>query len=256
MGYGSDLDLVFLHDSAGEHQRTRGSRPLDNNEFFTRLAQRVINVLSIPTTSGVLYQVDTRLRPSGAAGLIVSSMESFTRYQREQAWTWEHQALLRARPVAGDTTVGEAFERLRREVLGRLRDGESLRRDVALMRARMLKEHVHVDGEFDIKLDAGGLTDIEFLVQYWVLQNAAQYPLLLDWTDNIRNLEGLVRTGILSTELGGFLADTYRSFRKIVHRRSLEGRPARIPEAEAEPQRGRVRALWEATIGAAAGNPE
>lgn len=256
LGYGSDLDLVFLHDSAGEHQRTRGSRPLDNNEFFTRLAQRVINVLSIPTTSGVLYQVDTRLRPSGAAGLIVSSMESFTRYQREQAWTWEHQALLRARPVAGDTTVGEAFERLRREVLGRLRDGESLRRDVALMRARMLKEHVHVDGEFDIKLDAGGLTDIEFLVQYWVLQNAAQYPLLLDWTDNIRNLEGLVRTGILSTELGGFLADTYRSFRKIVHRRSLEGRPARIPEAEAEPQRGRVRALWEATIGAAAGNPE
>ncbi|HVA54399.1 MAG TPA: bifunctional [glutamate--ammonia ligase]-adenylyl-L-tyrosine phosphorylase/[glutamate--ammonia-ligase] adenylyltransferase, partial [Gammaproteobacteria bacterium] len=221
LGYGSDLDLVFLHDSAGEQQQTRGARALDNNEFFTRLVQRVINILSIPTTSGVLYQVDTRLRPSGGAGLIVSSMESFAHYQRQQAWTWEHQALLRARPVAGDAAVGAVFEKLRREVLSRPRDGGLLRRDVAQMRARMQKEHVHTQAEFDIKLDAGGLTDIEFLVQYWVLKNAAHYPQLLDWTDNIRNLEGLVSTGILSAEQGGFLADTYRAFRKIVHRRSL-----------------------------------
>jgi len=250
LGYGSDLDLVFLHDSAGEQQQTRGARALDNNEFFTRLVQRVINILSIPTTSGVLYQVDTRLRPSGGAGLIVSSMESFAHYQRQQAWTWEHQALLRARPVAGDAAVGAVFEKLRREVLSRPRDGGLLRRDVAQMRARMQKEHVHTQAEFDIKLDAGGLTDIEFLVQYWVLKNAAHYPQLLDWTDNIRNLEGLVSTGILSAEQGGFLADTYRAFRKIVHRRSLEGRPASIPEVEAEPQRGQVRSLWEGTIGA------
>ena len=257
LGYGSDLDLVFLHDSAGEQQQTRGARALDNNEFFTRLVQRVINILSIPTTSGVLYQVDTRLRPSGAAGLIVSSMDSFAHYQRQQAWTWEHQALLRARPVAGDAAVGEAFEMLRREVLSRPRDAEVLRREVAQMRSRMLKEHVHTETEFDIKLDAGGLTDIEFLVQYWVLKNAAQYPQLLDWTDNIRNLEGLVNSGILSAGQGGFLADTYRAFRKIVHRRSLEGRTARIPEAEAEPQRAQVRGLWAATIGAAsAGDPD
>ncbi|MGA9856096.1 MAG: bifunctional [glutamate--ammonia ligase]-adenylyl-L-tyrosine phosphorylase/[glutamate--ammonia-ligase] adenylyltransferase [Gammaproteobacteria bacterium] len=257
LGYGSDLDLVFLHDSTGEQQQTRGARALDNNEFLTRLVQRIINILSIPTTSGVLYQVDTRLRPSGAAGLIVSSMESFAHYQRQQAWTWEHQALLRARPVAGDAAVGEAFEELRREVLSRQRDAQALRRDVAEMRARMLKEHAHMQGEFDIKLDSGGLTDIEFLVQYWVLKNAAQYPQLLDWTDNIRNLEGLVSAGILSTEQGELLADTYRAFRKIVHRCSLEGHPASIPEAEAEPQRGQVRALWEATIGTpAAGDPE
>ncbi|HVC29369.1 MAG TPA: bifunctional [glutamate--ammonia ligase]-adenylyl-L-tyrosine phosphorylase/[glutamate--ammonia-ligase] adenylyltransferase [Gammaproteobacteria bacterium] len=257
LGYGSDLDLVFLHDSAGEQQQTRGARALDNNEFFTRLVQRVINILSIPTTSGVLYQVDTRLRPSGAAGLIVSSMESFDHYQRQQAWTWEHQALLRARPVAGEAEVGEAFEKLRREVLSRPRNDDALRREVAQMRVRMLKEHVHTQAEFDIKLDIGGLTDIEFLVQYWVLKNAAQYPQLLDWTDNIRNLEGLVSTGILSAEQGGFLAESYRVFRKIVHRRSLEGQPARIPEAEAEPLRGQVRALWAATIGsAAAGDPD
>ncbi|MGB9430370.1 MAG: bifunctional [glutamate--ammonia ligase]-adenylyl-L-tyrosine phosphorylase/[glutamate--ammonia-ligase] adenylyltransferase [Gammaproteobacteria bacterium] len=249
LGYGSDLDLVFLHDSAGEDQHSRGARSLDNNEYFTRLTQRIINILSIPTTSGVLYQVDTRLRPSGAAGLIVSSLDAFARYQREQAWTWEHQALLRARPVAGDAAVGDAFNALRREVLGKPRDGAALKRDVAVMRARMLKEHAQTVGEFDIKLDVGGLTDIEFLVQYWVLGHAAAHPSLLDWTDNIRNLEGLVSTGVLTAERGEFLADTYRAFRQIVHRKSLEGRPARIPAAEADPQRSQVRSLWDATIG-------
>ncbi|MGH8312350.1 MAG: bifunctional [glutamate--ammonia ligase]-adenylyl-L-tyrosine phosphorylase/[glutamate--ammonia-ligase] adenylyltransferase, partial [Gammaproteobacteria bacterium] len=198
LGYGSDLDLVFLHDSAGEEQQSRGARPLDNNEYFTRLAQRIINILSIPTSSGVLYQVDTRLRPSGTAGLIVSSLEAFTRYQREHAWTWEHQALLRARPVAGDEIVGMTFNALRREILGRPREAEALKHEVADMRARMLKEHVQAGEGFDLKLDVGGLTDIEFLVQYWVLANAATHPTLLDWTDNIRNLEGLVATGVLT----------------------------------------------------------
>ncbi|MGH8369360.1 MAG: bifunctional [glutamate--ammonia ligase]-adenylyl-L-tyrosine phosphorylase/[glutamate--ammonia-ligase] adenylyltransferase, partial [Gammaproteobacteria bacterium] len=222
LGYGSDLDLVFLHDSAGSEQQTQGPRPLDNAEFFTRLAQRIINILSVPTTSGLLYQVDTRLRPSGSAGLMVSSLEAFSRYQQEHAWTWEHQALLRARPVAGDATVGDVFDALRRELLGRARDGEVLRHEVAEMRARMLKEHAHADAAFDIKLDAGGLTDIEFLVQYLVLRNAAEHPALLDWTDNIRNLDGLVAAGLLSAEQGGFLADTYRAFRRIVHRCTLE----------------------------------
>ena len=108
LGYGSDLDLVFLHDSRSGEQQTNGPKVLDNVEFFTRLAQRIINVLSIPTTSGVLYQVDTRLRPSGGAGLIVSSIDGFALYQEQQAWTWEHQALLRARPVAGDREVGRS----------------------------------------------------------------------------------------------------------------------------------------------------
>ncbi|MGH8399138.1 MAG: bifunctional [glutamate--ammonia ligase]-adenylyl-L-tyrosine phosphorylase/[glutamate--ammonia-ligase] adenylyltransferase, partial [Gammaproteobacteria bacterium] len=165
LGYSSDLDLVFLHDSAGEEQQSRGARSLDNNEYFTRLAQRIINILSIPTSSGALYQVDTRMRPSGAAGLIVSSLEAFSRYQREHAWTWEHQALLRARPVAGDETVGKSFNALRREILGRHRAVEVLKHEVAEMRERMLKEHVQAGEGFDLKLDVGGLTDIEFLVQ-------------------------------------------------------------------------------------------
>ncbi|MBU6510192.1 MAG: bifunctional [glutamate--ammonia ligase]-adenylyl-L-tyrosine phosphorylase/[glutamate--ammonia-ligase] adenylyltransferase [Gammaproteobacteria bacterium] len=249
LGYGSDLDLVFLHDSRSGEQQSNGPRVLDNSEYFTRLAQRVINILSIPTASGMLYQVDTRLRPSGAAGLIVSSLDSFTRYQREQAWTWEHQALLRARPVAGDAEVAAAFQRVRREVLGKPRDVEALRRDVAEMRARMLKEQVHAGEEFDIKLDTGGLTDIEFLVQYQVLKNAAVHPALLDWTDNIRNLEGLVVEKVITAETGEFLTETYKAFRQIVHRRTLEGRPARIPPAEAELRRSRIQALWREWIG-------
>jgi glutamate-ammonia-ligase adenylyltransferase len=252
LGYGSDLDLVFLHDSRSGEQQSNGPRVLDNSEYFTRLAQRVINILSIPTTSGALYQVDTRLRPSGAAGLIVSSLDSFARYQQQQAWTWEHQALLRARPVAGDSEVAEAFNTLRREVLARPCDPAALRRDVAEMRERMHKEQTRAGDDFDIKRDAGGLTDIEFLVQYQVLKNAAARPALLDWTDNIRNLEGLVAEGVVTADIGEFLADTYREFRRIVHRRTLEGRPARIPAAEAEPRRSRVRALWHEWIGSEA----
>jgi glutamate-ammonia-ligase adenylyltransferase len=252
LGYGSDLDVVFLHDSRSGEQQTNGPKVLDNLEFFTRLAQRVINILSIPTTSGVLYQVDTRLRPSGGAGLIVSSMDGFAQYQEQQAWTWEHQALLRARPVAGDREVAELFNGVRRSVLGRPRDPDKLREDIAAMRARMREEHKRAGQDFDLKLDPGGLTDIEFMVQYWVLAHAHAHPKLLDWTDNIRNLEGLIAAGVVPEATCNFLADTYRDFRRRVHRLTLEGRPARVPPYEVEPARQQVRELWQKVLGPAA----
>ncbi|HEY1991669.1 MAG TPA: bifunctional [glutamate--ammonia ligase]-adenylyl-L-tyrosine phosphorylase/[glutamate--ammonia-ligase] adenylyltransferase, partial [Gammaproteobacteria bacterium] len=248
LGYGSDLDLVFLHDSRSAEQQTNGPKVLDNVEFFTRLAQRIINILSIPTTSGVLYQVDTRLRPSGGAGLIVSAIDGFALYQEQQAWTWEHQALLRARPVAGDKEVADIFRSVRRSVLGRERDPAKLKSDIASMRTRMRGEHAHKGDYFDIKLDLGGLTDIEFMVQYWVLAHAHAHPELLEWTDNIRNLDGLMASGVLAKQTGEFLADTYRDFRRRVHRQTLEGRPAHIPAAEAEPARAQVQALWAKTL--------
>ena len=244
LGYGSDLDLVFLHDSRSGEQQTNGPKVLDNVEFFTRLAQRIINILSIPTTSGTLYQVDTRLRPSGGAGLMVSAIDAFALYQEQQAWTWEHQALLRARPVAGDQEVVDLFGSVRRSVLARERDPAKLKTDIASMRTRMRGEHAHKGDYFDIKLDPGGLTDIEFMVQYWVLAHAHALPQLLEWPDNIRNLEGLVATGVVPRETGEFLADTYRDFRRRVHRLTLEGRPAHISSAEAEPARAQVQALW------------
>jgi glutamate-ammonia-ligase adenylyltransferase len=252
LGYGSDLDLVFLHDSRSGEQQTNGPKVLDNIEFFTRLAQRVINILSIPTTSGVLYQVDTRLRPSGTSGLIVSSIDGFALYQEQQAWTWEHQALLRARPVAGDKEVADMFRSIRRSVLSRERDKGKLREDIATMRARMREEQKRVGEDFDIKLDAGGLTDIEFMVQYAVLAHAHENPTLLDWPDNIRNLESLVSTGVMPKETGDLLADSYREFRRRVHHLTLEGRPGRVPPFEVEPMRQRVRELWHKTLGPAA----
>jgi len=253
LGYGSDLDLVFLHDSRSAEQQTNGPKVIDNVEFFTRLAQRVINILSIPTTSGMLYQVDTRLRPSGGAGLIVSSIDGFAQYQEQNAWTWEHQALLRARPVAGDPEVGKTFNQIRRAVLGRPRDKLKLRQEIAAMRARMREEHKHAGADFDLKLDPGGLTDMEFLVQYWVLAHAQEHPQLLDWPDNIRNLEGLVATGTIPAEIGTLVADSYRDFRRRLHRLTLEGRPALVAPYEVEPARQKIRELWDATLGPAAG---
>ncbi len=249
LGYGSDLDLVFLHDSRSGEQQTNGPKVLDNVEFFTRLAQRIINILSIPTTSGMLYQVDTRLRPSGGSGLIVSSIDGFAQYQEQQAWTWEHQALLRARPVAGSPEVSETFNQIRRSVLARQRDAARLRHDIAAMRTRMRQEQAHPGSDFDLKLDPGGLTDMEFLVQYWVLASAYEHRQLLDWPDNIRNLEGLTACGAIPAATGAFIADTYRDFRRRVHRLTLEGRSARIPPGDAEPARAKVRELWKEILG-------
>ncbi|HJO35231.1 MAG TPA: bifunctional [glutamate--ammonia ligase]-adenylyl-L-tyrosine phosphorylase/[glutamate--ammonia-ligase] adenylyltransferase [Gammaproteobacteria bacterium] len=244
LGYGSDLDLVFLHDSAGEAQQTDGERSLENSVFFGRLAQRILHLLHARMPAGVLYEVDTRLRPSGRAGLLVSSLESFERYQQEQAWTWEHQALVRARPVAGAEALAGAFAALRGRVLGRLRDPRQLRQDVLEMRERMRGELDRSTEEaFDLKQGGGGIVDIEFMVQYLVLRWAPERPALLQVTDNIRLLEAFAAQG-LAAEDAAVLADGYRELRAHVHRCSLQGVPARVPPAAVAPVRERVQAVW------------
>src|SRR5690606_23070528 len=175
LAFGSDLGLVFLHDDP------------DDAVASARVAQRLLHVLSTHTAAGPLYEVDTRLRPSGASGLLVSTLAAFESYQAEDAWTWEHQALLRARAVAGDAALRDGFERVRRAVLTRPRDVAKLRAEVADMRVRMRAELGRAGpGEFDLKQDAGGIADIEFLVQYLVLAHAAEHPALVDCPDNIR----------------------------------------------------------------------
>ncbi|MCG8434944.1 MAG: bifunctional [glutamate--ammonia ligase]-adenylyl-L-tyrosine phosphorylase/[glutamate--ammonia-ligase] adenylyltransferase, partial [Gammaproteobacteria bacterium] len=164
LGYGSDLDLVFLHD--GTPGQTEGKKPIDNALFFLRLVQRIINLLSTQTNAGALYQVDTRLRPSGSAGLLVTSLDAFQRYQSDDAWVWEHQALLRARPVAGDPSLGERFLSIRRDVLCASRDADQLGTAIQEMRERMYAERPRDIAGFDLKSEYGGITDIEFLVQY------------------------------------------------------------------------------------------
>src|SRR5215208_759506 len=156
LGYGSDLDLVFLHDSAGEQQMTDGDKCIENAVFFVRLGQRIVHALTTFTPAGQLYEVDTRLRPSGAAGTLVSSVQAFDRYQREDAWTWEHQALVRARPVAGSEQIAEQFQRTRADVLSRTREIRALRREVREMRERMWRElGSRKAWQFDLKKDPG-----------------------------------------------------------------------------------------------------
>ncbi|MDQ2694702.1 MAG: bifunctional [glutamate--ammonia ligase]-adenylyl-L-tyrosine phosphorylase/[glutamate--ammonia-ligase] adenylyltransferase, partial [Pseudomonadota bacterium] len=246
LGYGSDLDLVFLHDSGGEEQQTGGPRQLDNATFFARLTQKIIQLLTTHTPAGTLYEVDTRLRPSGRSGLLVSGLTAFAEYQRHQAWTWEHQALVRARVVAGPPRLAQRFAEVRRAILEQPRDVAALRREVREMRQRMRAELGSArPGCFDLKQDRGGIADIEFMVQYAVLANAHRHPQLLTYTDNIRQLDGLEQAGILSAADAALLRDSYRALRRQVHLLKLQEQEALIPDAELGDLREGVIRIWD-----------
>jgi len=197
LGFASDLDLVFLHDAPPEAM-SDGARPLDAGRWFARLAQRLVSLLGTVTGAGKLYEVDVRLRPDGAKGMLVSSLDSFADYQRHRAWTWERQALVRARPIAGAAAVGEAFERIRAETLQAPRDPETLRDDVLAMRRRMRAELDRSrPGRFDLKQGEGGLVDLEFLVQAQVLRQAGAHPALCGPRDTPGLLDALAGVGVL-----------------------------------------------------------
>jgi len=245
LGYGSDLDLVFLHDSRGDAQLTDGARSIANDVFFARLATRLVNLISMPTTSGVLYEVDMRLRPSGNAGLMVGSLKAFERYQVQEAWTWEHQALLRSRAVAGSESVRGEFERIRRLVLTEHVRREGLCKEVTDMRERMRTELSAGDEAlFDLKQDSGGIADIEFLVQYLVLAHAKHHPQLLTYSDNIRQLEGLVEAGIISETDALGLKQAYLVFRGALHEASLSGRKGAVDVSMFTADRQLVQDCW------------
>jgi [glutamine synthetase] adenylyltransferase / [glutamine synthetase]-adenylyl-L-tyrosine phosphorylase len=250
LGYASDLDLVFLHDSAGSIQLTDGAKPLDNGIFFVRLGQRIVHLLTMHSAAGRLYEVDMRLRPNGKGGFLMTGIDAFERYQLSEAWTWEHQALLRARAVAGDAKLRAAFEAVRRRTLSSAVRRETLRNDVLQMRLRMRKELSRSGPkEFDIKQDAGGIGDIEFLVQYWVLARAHAHPELLTYTDNIRQLEGLAAVGVIDAATALWLKETYIDYRTVLHHLSLEADGERVVAgAPYQATRERLRAIWHATL--------
>ena len=257
LGHGSDLDLVFIHDGDTEAE-TDGPRPLDGGRFYTRLGQRIIHILNTQTTSGALYDADMRLRPSGDSGLLVTSLDAFARYQREKAWTWEHQALVRARPLAGCVELGEQFMALRAEILGRERDEPTLRQEVQNMRQKMrdnLATHNTRGGfdpvaftseaTFDLKQDAGGIVDIEFMVQYAVLAWSCRYPELLRFTDNIRILDGLRDAGLIAGEDVQRLQEAYKAYRAAAHRLALQKQPGRTPGDQFHAYRHDIIRLWQ-----------
>ncbi|GCB02131.1 glutamate-ammonia-ligase adenylyltransferase [Sulfuriferula multivorans] len=240
MGYASDLDLVFLYDdpapAAAEH--------------YARLAQRINTWLGSTTSAGILYETDLRLRPDGAAGLLVSSVEAFSQYQHGHAWTWEHQALTRARYVAGDTAVGAAFERIRYDILTQPRDPAKLREDVLAMRRKMHDGHPNRSDLFDLKHDAGGIVDVEFMVQYLVLAHAAHHPELTRNSGNLALLRLAAGLELIPAGDAEAVRNAYREFRRLQHALRLQSaQTARTEPMQVADHAAAVRRLWGTLFG-------
>jgi glutamate-ammonia-ligase adenylyltransferase len=245
MGYKSDLDLVFLH-SADPRRQTDGPRSIDSSTFFMRLGQRIIHLLATSTASGMAYEIDMRLRPSGNSGMLVSSLAAFEKYQREDAWTWEHQALVRSRVVAGDTELAAAYELVRKNTLQQKRDTQLLSAEVREMREKMRK-HLGKDakdGKFSLKQGSGGIVDIEFMVQFAVLAWSHDHPQLVRWSDTIRILESLAQCGLFSEQDALRLIDAYKRFRSAGHRAQLHNQLAEIALSEFVVEREHVAQQW------------
>ena len=253
LSHGSDLDLVFIHDATAQGETSGdalGGRVLDNVTFYVRLGQKVIHILNTFTPGGQLYEVDMRLRPSGHSGLLVSSFAAFERYQFNDAWTWEHQALVRARPIAGDAQLTARFVQLRHQVLGRERELSKLRQEVVEMRRKMRtqlgsKSKALAEGQFALKQDAGGIVDIEFMVQYAVLAWAHAFPALAQYTDNIRILGLLEESGQLGADDVAQLIEAYKTFRSLGHRLVLQQRSAVVDIDSVSSQRATVLRVWQ-----------
>jgi glutamate-ammonia-ligase adenylyltransferase len=245
LSYGSDLDLVFVYQ--GGDGCTTGPKPIDNIRFYTRLAQRVVHVLSTRMATGRLYEVDLRLRPHGESGLVAVSLQGFRQYQLESAWIWEHQALVRTRAVVGDASLVHALTALRQEILTQSREIDNLAAEVSAMRRRMLQEGsgrlATESGWFDLKRDPGGIVDIEFVVQYLVLAHAHRFPALTRWSDNIRILDSLKETGVLPEEQANALVSAYLAYRSAVHVAALEGVAAVGESVVFMPHLERVKAI-------------
>ncbi len=235
LGYASDLDIIFLHDDPDERAP----------EVYARLAQRVNNWLTSRTSSGVLFETDLRLRPSGASGLLVSTVAAFDDYQEKQAWVWEHQALSRARYCAGDARIGAAFEAIREKILRRERDPHALAKEVLAMREKMHAAHPNRSERYDVKHDRGGMIDVEFAVQYLVLAHAHAHPRLTGNLGNIALLGISAELGLIPADLAVRCRDAYREFRRIQHALRLNGAQyARVPAEQVATHVAAVRELW------------
>jgi len=241
LGYASDLDIIFLYDDAHEQAQ----------ETYSRLAQRINTWLTSRTSAGVLFETDLRLRPSGTAGLLVSALEAFERYQEKDAWVWEHQALTRARYCAGDKAVGAAFEAIRERILRRKRDIPSLKREILAMREKMHAAHPNKSGLLDVKHDRGGMIDIEFAVQFLVLSESHRFGDLTQNLGNIALLKMSAGHGLIAQELAERCRNAYREYRRIQHALRLSGAQyARVPHAQVAEGSAAVAALWRSVLGA------
>lgn len=248
LGYGSDLDLVFLHNCEG-NQLTNGTKPIESSQFYFKLAQRILHIFTTKTGLGLLYEIDMRLRPAGQSGLLVCHFNGFATYQQNEAWTWEHQALCRARFIYGDKHLQQDFSQLRLDILARQRDLDELRTQVVEMREKM-RQHLAKGTEehFDLKQDIGGIADIEFIVQYLMLAHCHQAHIIAKWTDNIRVLESLVESSYISADDAQKLKDAYLTYRNHNHRITLQNAAFALYTPELNQHKSEVIKIWQAIM--------
>ena len=246
LGYGSDLDMVFLYNCQDGNALTDGEKPVSCSQFYGRLGLKVRHILDTRLLSGVLYEVDMRLRPSGDSGLLVTHINAYEDYLKNQAWTWEHQALVRGRFIAGDLRLKVQYEAIRRRILSLPRDSALLKTDVREMRERMRDALATKESnKFDLKQSKGGIADIEFIVQFGVLARAAKNAALTTYTDNVRLLEGLQEDGFMSKTEAETLKAAYCTYRDTGHKLVLQGGCALINEAEVVELSKRVEQIWD-----------
>ncbi|WP_455648047.1 bifunctional [glutamate--ammonia ligase]-adenylyl-L-tyrosine phosphorylase/[glutamate--ammonia-ligase] adenylyltransferase [Lonepinella koalarum] len=245
LGYKSDLDLVFLYDGI-QGQTEGGKKSVDNFQFYLRLAQKIVSIFSMNTSAGVLYEVDLRLRPSGDAGLLCNSFAAFKKYQQNDAWTWEHQSLVRTRAVYGEPKLRQQFEQIRTDILATPRDLQKLKTDVLEMRAKMYQHLAnHNPAKFSIKTDQGGITDIEFIAQYLVLANAPNNAALAYWSDNVRIFERMAEFQVISLETAEQLKHCYTSLRNRIHHLNLLGEKTVVDGSEFSEVRLFIQQIWK-----------
>ena len=246
LGYGSDLDIVFVFDDDDERAP----------EIYAAFVRKLINWLTVKTGEGDLYEIDTALRPNGNSGLLVTSFDAYAAYQQQRgsntAWTWEHQAMTRARFVLGSAALQARFDAVREAVITSPRDPVALRTEIVTMRERVRSAHRTRDGQFDVKHSPGGMVDAEFAVQYLVLANSASHPELVGNVGNIALLQRAEQVGLLPAGVGHAAADAYRELRRVQHRARLDEVPTEVTPPQLQAEQGAVLALWQAVFGGSA----
>ena len=245
LGYNSDLDLVFLHNAPENSETVGGRKSVSSHRFYLKLAQKINSIFNLNTSAGVLYEVDMRLRPSGEAGLLVSTFNAYEFYQKNEAWTWESQALVRARCVYGTKSLKAEFDQIRQSTLAKKRDAVTLKAEITGMRAKMYQHFTQLQAvEFNLKTDKGGITDIEFIAQYLVLANAETSPEMAVWSDNIRIFDTAMAYGILTEPAGEQLKYCYMAMRNRIHHLNLLRQPSCVPMSEFEAERDFIGKMW------------
>jgi [glutamine synthetase] adenylyltransferase / [glutamine synthetase]-adenylyl-L-tyrosine phosphorylase len=242
LGYGSDLDLVFLYDDAH----------LDAQQNYIHLVRKLISWLTVKTSEGDLYEIDTALRPNGNSGLLVTSIAAYEKYQLQRgsntAWTWELQAMTRARAVYGAPSLAMQFESIKSQVLRTPRDERSLRSEISAMREKLRVAHPVPNGQFDIKHSAGGMIDVEFVVQFWVLAFAGRYPALLGNVGNIELIKMAVAQNLVPAQIGLPAADAYQVLRDRQHAARLQAVKPQLAAEQVHSEKSAILALWVAVL--------